>query len=98
MSRYDSAAGGGPIGTATWAARTWGESRSASEYTATASAPSSWQARMIRRAISPRLATSTRLNGAIRRQASTAAARYLVGQSERLERLAQRGRRAGGAG
>src|SRR2546425_2694387 len=63
--RYDSAAGPGPMGTAMCAARTWGESRSGSEYTATASSPSSWQARMIRRAISPRLATRTRLKGAI---------------------------------
>src|SRR6185503_7519899 len=42
------------------AARTWGLRRSASENTATASSPSSWQARMILRAISPRLATRTR--------------------------------------
>src|SRR4029450_6146878 len=35
--------------------------RSASENTATASSPSSWQARMILRAISPPLATRTRL-------------------------------------
>src|SRR5437773_3258066 len=98
MSRYDSAAGAAPIGTARWAARTWGESRSASEYTATDSSPSSWQARTIRRAISPRFATRTRVKGAIRRHPSTAAARYLVRQAERLERLAQGRRRAGGAG
>src|SRR5213083_714507 len=60
MSRYDSAAGGAPRATAESAARTWGASRSASEYTATASSPSSWQARITRRAISPRLATRTR--------------------------------------
>src|SRR5438132_11556973 len=98
MSRYDSAAGAAPIGTARWAARTWGESRSASEYTATDSSPSSWQARTIRRAISPRFATRTRVKGAIRPHTSTAAARYLVRQAERLERLAQGRRRAGGAG
>src|SRR2546425_2851014 len=98
MSRYDWAAGAAPIGTARWAARTWGESRSASEYTATDSSPSSWQARTIRRAISPRFATRTRVKGAIRRHTSAAAARYLVRQVERLERLAQGRRRAGGAG
>src|SRR5438552_4248489 len=118
MSRYDSAAGAAPIGTARWAARTWGESRSASEYTATDSSPSSWQARTIRRAISPRFATRTRVKGAIGFQlsavsvsmsgadgrqlkaetASPSAARYLIRQSKRLERLAQGRRRAGGAG
>src|SRR5439155_597104 len=100
-SRYDSAAGGAPIGTARWAARTWGESRSASEYTATDSSPSSWQARMMRSAISPRFATRTRVNEAIRRQTSdvsTSAARDLIRQPERLQRLAQRRCGAGGAG
>src|SRR5947208_1998705 len=100
-SKYDSAAGGAPIGTARWAARTWGESRSASEYTATDSSPSSWQARMMRSAISPRFATRTRVNEAIRRQTSdvsTSAARDLFRQPERLQRLAQRRCGAGGAG
>ncbi len=41
------------------AARTWSASRSASEWTATVATPSSLQAAMMRRAISPRLATST---------------------------------------
>src|SRR5262245_50159822 len=48
------------MATARSAARTCGEDRSASEYTATASRPSSWHARTMRSAISPRLATSTR--------------------------------------
>src|SRR6185295_2838787 len=43
--------------TASSARRTWSESRSASEKTATVSIPSSRAARMIRNAISPRFAT-----------------------------------------
>src|SRR5438552_16384195 len=43
--------------------RTCGAARSASEYTATVSIPSSRQVRMTRTAISPRLATSTFLMG-----------------------------------
>ena len=45
--------------TASSAKRTCSESRSASEKTATASTPSSWHARMMRSAISPRFAIST---------------------------------------
>ncbi len=41
------------------AIRTWSEARSASEYTATLRMSISFNARMIRTAISPRLATST---------------------------------------
>src|ERR1700750_1998464 len=48
--------------TARSAIRTQAPSLSAVEYTASASRPSSWQARITRTAISPRLATSTRLN------------------------------------
>src|SRR6185369_9553237 len=44
------------------AARTWRESRSASECTATVATPSSLHAAMTRSAISPRLATRTFLN------------------------------------
>src|SRR5207248_1047528 len=43
------------------ASRAPSESRSASECASTASMPSSWQARIMRTAISPRLATSMRL-------------------------------------
>ena len=53
-------AGGGPTSTAASAMRTCGASESAVLYTATASIPRSWAARMIRTAISPRLATRTR--------------------------------------
>ena len=48
--------------TASSASLTYLASRSASEYTITALTPSSWQARWIRRAISPRLATRIFLN------------------------------------
>src|SRR5262249_21862551 len=46
--RYDSRAGGGPIATASSAARTCGASRSASEYTATLEKPCPRQARATR--------------------------------------------------
>src|SRR5688572_3934807 len=49
--------------TPTSATRTWPASRSASLYTTTVRRPSSRQARMIRTAISPRLATKTVRNG-----------------------------------
>src|ERR1044071_9279373 len=62
MLRYDSRAGAGPMHTSSSAKRTWSDSRSASEYTATVCTPSSRQARMTRSAISPRLAISTLLN------------------------------------
>ena len=46
-----------------WSAmRTWAASASAVEYTATASIPSSCNARITRTAISPRFATRTREN------------------------------------
>src|SRR5689334_25233840 len=48
--------------TSSSANRTWSDSRSASEYTATVSSPSSRHARITRSAISPRLAMSTFLN------------------------------------
>ena len=48
--------------TARSASRTCSASSSAVEYTATASMPSSWSARMTRTAISPRFATRTREN------------------------------------
>src|SRR6266446_6451086 len=48
------------MATARSAARTCGLERSAAEYTATASSFSSWQARTMRRAISPRFAIRTR--------------------------------------
>src|SRR6185437_565688 len=60
--RYESRAGAGPMHTSSSANRTCSDSRSASEYTATAWMPSSWQARITRIAISPRLAIRTFLN------------------------------------
>src|SRR3954471_22071106 len=60
--RYDSDAGPGPSRYASVARLTCCASRSASEYTATDSIPSSSSARMTRTAISPRLATSTLVN------------------------------------
>src|SRR5512138_3342457 len=60
--RYDSREGAGPSKYASSAYRTCNALRSASEYTATVSIPSSRQARMMRTAISPRLATRTFLN------------------------------------
>src|SRR5688572_5745053 len=60
--RYESRAGAGPMHTSSSAKRTWSDSRSASEYTATVCIPSSRQARMTRRAISPRFAIRTFLN------------------------------------
>src|SRR2546423_5203001 len=81
------------------AARTWGERRSTSEYTATASIPTSRHARMMRRAISPRFATSTRLISVMRRPAfSSPTHRHLGRHLERGERLAQRARHPGGPG
>src|SRR3990172_4929039 len=62
MTRYDSAAGGGPIRYASSAHRTWRACRSASEKTATVRIPISWQARSTRTAISPRLAIRIFLN------------------------------------
>src|SRR6476646_6711498 len=62
MLRYDSRDGGGPMHTSSSANRTWSDSRSASEYTATVCTPSSRHARMTRSAISPRLAIKTLLN------------------------------------
>src|SRR6476469_3885849 len=62
IRRYELRLGGGPIQTSSSAKRTWSDSRSASEYTATVSSPSSRQARMTRKAISPRLAMRTFLN------------------------------------
>src|SRR5690348_7260833 len=60
--RYESRADGGPMQTSSPANRTWSDSRSASEYTATVCTPSSRHARMTRSAISPRLAIRTFLN------------------------------------
>jgi hypothetical protein len=55
-----SCAGAGPMGNARAAALTWSADASAAEYTATLSIPSSAHARMMRGAISPRLAISRR--------------------------------------
>src|SRR5258706_13224492 len=60
--RYESRAGAGPMHTSSSANRTCSDSRSASEYTATVCTPSSRHARMMRSAISPRLAIRTFLN------------------------------------
>src|SRR5688572_833272 len=62
MFRYDSRAGGGPMQSERSANRRYGASASAVEYTQTDSIPISRQARMMRRAISPRFAIRTRLN------------------------------------
>ena len=59
MFRYDALANAGPMHTASSAMRTWSESRSASEWTATVARPSSLQAAMMRSAISPRFAIRT---------------------------------------
>src|SRR6201985_2479243 len=60
--KYESRLGGGPIQTASSAKRTCRLSRSAVEYTATVLMPISLQVRIIRRAISPRLAINIFLN------------------------------------
>ena len=57
MLRYEPEGEAGPMHTDSSAARTWSESRSASEWTATVAIESSLQAAMTRSAISPRLAT-----------------------------------------
>src|SRR5690606_13050788 len=62
MLRYDSLLGGGPIQTASSAKRTCRLSRSAVEYTATLLIPISRHVRIIRNAISPRLAINIFLN------------------------------------
>src|SRR5712692_4169720 len=54
--KYDSAAAGAPICTASSAKQTYGSFSSASEYTATDEIPIARQVRIIRWAISPRLA------------------------------------------
>src|SRR6267154_616802 len=73
--------------TASSAASTWGECASASEYTATASRSSSRQPRMIRRAISPRLATRTRFIGTLQGDVPVLLGRIPVALGlERLER------------
>src|SRR5690606_30951990 len=59
MSRYDSTAGAGPMRTLRSASSTCGAEASASLYTATLRMPSARSVRMMRRAISPRFATST---------------------------------------
>ena len=82
------------MGTARSAARTCGLERSASEYTATASSPSSWQARTMRSAISPRLAIRTRFTDEAERrgitgpQASSAGGRPSGGVAEEEEQAA----------
>src|SRR5690554_6678961 len=60
--RYDSELGAGPIQTASSANRTCRLSASALEYTATVLIPISLQVRIIRNAISPRLAIRIFLN------------------------------------
>src|SRR6267142_1498180 len=62
IRRYELRLGGAPMQTSSPAKRTCSDSRSASEYTAPVSSPSSRHARMTRRAISPRLAMRTFLN------------------------------------
>src|SRR6266850_1752668 len=62
MFRYESALRGGPMQMSSSANLTCRESASAVEYTATVWMPSSRQAQMIRRAISPRLAIRIFLN------------------------------------
>src|ERR1017187_3967688 len=62
MLREDSDAAGAPLGEASSALRTRCEAPSPSGATATATIPISWQARMTRTAISPRLAMRIFLN------------------------------------
>src|SRR5580658_1937770 len=62
ISRYDCAAGAGPISTASSASRTNAAVRSTSLCTATVLTPRSRHPRMIRSAISPRLAMRTLSN------------------------------------
>src|SRR6059058_3257763 len=62
MCRYDCLAGAGPMHTLSSANLTCSALESATECTATDSMPSSRQARITRRAISPRLAMRMRLN------------------------------------
>src|SRR5215213_9019962 len=62
MFKYDLSDAGGPMHTDSSASSTPSESRSASECASTVGMPSSLQARMMRTAISPRLATSTLRN------------------------------------
>src|ERR1700734_356814 len=62
MFRYDRADGPGPTQNASSARRTCSAARSASLKIATVATPSSRHARIMRSAISPRLATSTFLN------------------------------------
>src|SRR6187200_322902 len=57
--RYERFASGGPMQMASSASCTASDVRSASLYATTASMPSSWQARRMRRAISPRFAIRT---------------------------------------
>src|ERR671933_1094034 len=74
--------------TSSSANRTCSDSRSASEYTATVSMPSSRQARMTRSAISPRLAMRTLRNIA---RYDAARARALTVLEARPARVARRG-------
>src|SRR5690606_17254750 len=62
IERYDSPAGAGPMWTASSASRTCSARASASEWTATVAIPSRLAVRMIRQAISPRLAIRILLN------------------------------------
>src|SRR4051794_11469526 len=91
--RYESRAGAGPMQTSSSAKRTCSDSRSASEYTATVSTPSSRQARMTRSAISPRLAIRTFLN-----TETSEDRRPAVGDQDFLEHAVRRPASGGGIG
>src|SRR6478672_5960901 len=91
--RYESRAGAGPMQTSSSAKRTCSDSRSASEYTATVSTPSSRQARMTRSAISPRLAIRTFLN-----MERSGARRRAVSDEDFLDHLVRRPASGGGVG
>src|SRR6476661_7044150 len=93
IRRYELRLGGGPMQTSSSANRTWSDSRSASEYTATVSRPSSRQARMTRSAISPRLAMSTFLN-----MERSGARRRAVSDEDFLDHLVRRPASGGGVG
>src|SRR6266550_2348854 len=79
--------------TASSASRTCGARTSASLYTATVFTPSSWQARMTRRAISPRFAIRTLLNTSyLERDVSVLLRRILVAFGlKRLQRIDEGG-------
>src|SRR5579885_1982296 len=78
MFKYERGTGPGPTQNASYACRTCSDSRSASEKIATVCTPSSRQARLMRSAISPRLAINTFLNIAVHASAAIDLEEYLA--------------------